>query len=283
MKRVASFLGAVSFLALGASSAFAGPLEDMISPVSDPVNFEDPRATTELRPIFVYHEIDDEFATGGGNVMIFALQARYAVNDRLSIIATKDGFVEFKPDGLLNDGKGFANIAGGAKYAFYKDDAGYIASGGLRYEIPIGEEDVLQGQGDGSFNPFVSGAAAFGPINVMSYTGFRFAVSDKDSSFYDLDLHADTKLGMFYPLVEMSLVHVLSAGERLPIADEGQDYFNLGASESDGKTMLTGAAGARLRLTDNVDFGVAYQFPMNRGNGTRITDWRITSDLVFRF
>ena len=142
---------------------------------------------------------------------------------------------------------------------------------------------MLQGVGDGSFNPFVSGAAAFGPINVMSYPGFRVAVRDRDSSFYDFDIHADTKLGMFYPLVEMNLVHVISAGERLPIEDEGQDFFNLGASESDGKTILTGGVGGRLRLADNIDCGVAYQFPLNRGDGTRITDWRITSDFVFRF
>ena len=42
----------------------AAPLQDMISPVTNPVEFEDPRHSTELRPLYVYHEIDDKFVMG---------------------------------------------------------------------------------------------------------------------------------------------------------------------------------------------------------------------------
>ena len=36
----------------------------------------------------------------------------------LGIVATKDGYVTIHPDSVLNDESGFANITGGAKYAF---------------------------------------------------------------------------------------------------------------------------------------------------------------------
>lgn len=121
---------------------------------------------------------------------IYALQLRYAVDERLAIIATKDGIVDMKPDAVLNDESGLANLAGGVKYAFYKDgEAGSIGTVGLRYEAPTGAKRVLMGRGDGSINPFVTGAWALGcddtPLNVVGATGLRLAFDDKDSSFWD--------------------------------------------------------------------------------------------------
>ncbi len=272
-------------LSIAGGSVRADSFDEMISPVTNPYNFEDPRSMTELRPVYIFHKLDNEFITQGGDVRIWALQARFALDDRFSIIATKDGFIDFNPDAVLSDDEGAADIAAGLKYAFYKDDAAkQIGTFGFRYEIPIGNEDVLQGQGDGMFNPFVSGAMKLGPVNVMAATGFRFRVDDSDSSFYDFDLHVDTPVTeWFYPLLELNVVNVIQAGDRLPIADEGQDAFNFGASESDGKTMVTGGVGARVRLCNKVDWGVAYQFPLATGEGTHVTDWRITTDMIFHF
>jgi hypothetical protein len=254
----------------------------MISPVTNPVNFEDPRARTELRAIYAYHKIANDFITGGGDVRIYALQARFALNDRLALIATKDGWVDFNPNGVLDDESGFANIAFGFKYALMKDDnAGNILTGGLRYELPSGNTDVLQGRGDGFVNPFLSGAMALEGMNVMAGTGLRLPLDDDDSTFYDFDMHVDVPVGQFYPSLELNVVHVLDAGNRLPIADEGQDFFSFGAIDSDGKTIVTGAVGGRYRLSDSVDWGFGYQFPLTSGKGSNITDWRVTSDLIF--
>lgn len=61
-----------------------------ISPMTNPVFFEDPRTLTEARVIWVDHTLPG--ALGSGNVRLLACQLRAAVSDRLSIIATKDGF-----------------------------------------------------------------------------------------------------------------------------------------------------------------------------------------------
>ena len=268
---------------LMAGAAFADPLNEMVSPVTDPVNFEDPRSTSEIRPIYIYHRFDDKFITEGGNVQIWALQARYAIDDRTSIIAVKDGLVDLNPKANVDDATAFANVSIGAKHAFYKE-ADKIATLGLTYEIPMGASRVLQGEGGGFFNPFVTTGYTNEYFNLMASTGFRFRVNREDSQFYNADLHIDFPVaGVFYPGFEFNLIHVLSGGERLPIADEGADFFSLGSIDAGGKNIVTGAAVARVKLADKTSWGIAYQFPMSRGEGTRAFDWRITTDLIFRF
>lgn len=264
------------------SSVSAAPLDEMISPVSHPVTFEDPRHSTELRPIFAYHKIDDAFVTGGGNAQVYALQARFKLTDDLSLIATKDGLVVLNPESVVPDDEGFADVSAGLKYSVYRTES-EIVTLGLRYEIPLGKEEIFQGQGDGAINPFVSAGAVFGDLNLMAGSGLRIAVDDTDSSLWDLDVHADYKLGSFYPLVEVNLVHSYSGGDRLPIADEGEDFFNFGASDSAGENLVSMGVGSRYRISDNIDVGAVYQFPLDRGEGSRILDWRITTDLIIRF
>lgn len=263
------------------SSLFADRLEQMISPISNPVNFEDPRIISEIRPVFMYHELEDDFITGGGDVQLYALQLRLALSENLALIATKDGFIDFNPTGLP-DQTGFANIAAGLKYSFYKSDNS-IATAGLRYEAPLGNRDVFQGNGDGQVNPFISAAVALETINIVAGTGFRLPIDDADSTFYDFDLHVDYPIDNFYPTVELNVVHTIDGGERLPMADEGQDLFNFGSTMADGKTLVTAAAGFRYRVCDDIDFGVAYQIPLTNGRGSNVTDWRVTADLIYRF
>ena len=260
----------------------ADGLDNMISPISNPVNFEDPRINTEARLVYMYHDIADDFVTSGGDIRLYALQLRFALSENLALIATKDGFVDFNPNAALSDESGFANLAAGLKYAFHKTDR-EILSAGLRYEAPTGNTDVFQGRGDGFINPFISGAKNFDRLNVMAGTGFRLPIDDADSTFYDLDLHVDYKVGNFYPSLEVNVVHVLDGGERLGIADEGADLISFGSTGATGKTLVTAAVGTRYRLCDDVDLGVTYQVPLTNGNGSEIFDWRVTADAIFSF
>ena len=266
-------------------------LDQMASPIIDPVNFEDPRIQSEARLIYLNHELDDDFATGGGNIQIVALQLRYALNDRWALVANKDGYVWVDPDneipGVVEEEDGIGNIGGGVKYAFYMDSDA-IMSAHLRYEFPVGDDEVLQGEGDGVLQPAVSAAYGLcGNSTLMWSAGFRLPIDDEDSTFFDADLHwdyrIDTGAGAFYPNLEANIIHVVDGGERLGIADEGQDYFNLGASEADGKTIVVGGVGARYRFTHDLDVGASYQVPLTSGSGSNIIDWRVITDLIYRF
>ena len=159
-------LGIAALLALFAAplQAERDPFADFITPVSNPVNFEDPRAKTEVRPIYVYHKLSDDFGrpllnrlgdagilppgtTIGGDAHVAAIQARLAIGDRFAFIATKDGYTWLRPDNVLEKEDGWNNIGFGLKYAFWRDvESLTMATAGIRYEAPSGNTDVFQGQ-----------------------------------------------------------------------------------------------------------------------------------------
>jgi hypothetical protein len=295
-----SFRGGVGLAAAVAvtlaSTAFAegetDPFRSWISPVSNPTNFEDPRATAEVRPIFAYHLLDDDFITGGGEAYVGAVQARVALGDRLGIIATKDGYIWIDPDEAVPATNGWLNIAFGAKYAVWLDpETETIATLGLRYEAPTGNDEVYQARPDGVLNPFLSAGWGIGDLHLLAYTGARLPISGDDSSFFDLSAHADYEIGMFYPLLELNWVHVLDGGRRLPINQEGFDIINFGSRYAGGSDVLTLAAGARIRPWDHiewlggrigsVDFGAVYEYSL-LGNDD-LFGGRLTTDVVIRF
>jgi len=65
--------------------------DDFISTMTNPVFFEDPRTLTEARVIFVNHNLPG--ALGGSSAQLYAVQLRFAINEDVSIIATKDGYM----------------------------------------------------------------------------------------------------------------------------------------------------------------------------------------------
>jgi len=261
--------------------AAESPLEEMISPVSVPTLNEDPRIATELRPMFMYTSIANDFVTGGGNYQVAALQARVALTERIGFVATKDGYVWLRPDHGVPSNSGWANLAFGFKGSVWQDEeSASIVTVGLRYEAPWGNQDVLQGRGDGLLNPFVSAAKGFDDVHVQLYAGPRIAISGEDSSFFDGSLHVDYQLWNLYPLAELNWVYVYDAGRRLPIAQEGFDLVDIGSSEAFGESVVTTALGLRYRILDDLDVGVAGEFPLTSDSG--IFGWRVTTDLIWR-
>lgn len=271
--------------------SWAAGFDDFISPISNPVNFEDPRATTEVRPIFAYHTISDNFVSSGGNAKVAALQLRLAITERLAIIATKDGYVWLEPDDVLPRKNGWANIGFGLKYGFYYDPANRLMlTGGLRYETGSGDKDVFQGRGDGVMNGFLSGAFGYKDLHLIGYTGPRIPISGNDSTFWDTSLHVDYQIGRFYPLIEFNWVQCLDGGRRLPLDQEGFDFFNLGSRDAGGHGVVTQAFGVRYRITDDlsiptagdrvggIDVGFAFETPLT--DREDIFGWRTTTDVI---
>lgn len=303
LKRIAGAIVGVTAMACCAGKPAKGAegFGDYISPVSNPTNFEDPRAVTDVRPIFVVHKLSDKFSVGdGGEAYLLALQARVAITDKFSFIATKDGILWLQPneeiDGALEQGVGFANLAFGVKYTIVEDEeADHIVSLGLRYEAPSGSSQVLQGKvfqiegiddrGAGLMNPFITGGLSFEDFHLLGYAGVRAALDDVDSSFFDMSLHLDHQFGDFYPLIEVNWIQTIDEGGRLPLGGEGFDIINLGSTDSEGKGVVTSAVGARYRVAKldwgDIDLGAAVEFPLT--DREDIFDFRLTTDMIFRF
>ncbi|MEZ5943728.1 MAG: hypothetical protein R3C18_20220 [Planctomycetaceae bacterium] len=156
-----------------------GDFNGFISPMTNPVFFEDPRNLTEARIIFANHNVPG--GLGGGNVQLYAMQLRAALTDDLSFIATKDGFI-VSDNPLINDG--WADLSAGLKYNLYEDyEYQEILSTGFTYEIPLGSGQALQGNGDGEFHFFLTGGKELLPgMHALSAVGFRVPVDNRAES-----------------------------------------------------------------------------------------------------
>ena len=290
----------VAALALAATTAFSADqnqsswLDNTISPVANPIFFEDAKLNSEIHPVYMWHILPRTFdyAGGtvplGGQVQVMAVQARYAVNDRLAIIATKDGYVQFQPDHTLGHAYGWADLAAGLKYAVVKDDdKQLLVTPGFTVTIPTGNRSVLQGHGAGMEDVFVSAEKGLGKFHVLGNVGFRIPnnfADDTAQAHYSLQL--DYYAGQYFiPFFALNGFTVMSKGSGniigVPLQTEMYDLINAGSTAAGGRTMLTAGGGFRSRLLKNLDVGFAYEAGIV--NPVGIFDGRITADVVWRF
>ena len=256
---------------------------EFVSPITNAIFFEDPRTLTEARFLFINHDLPD--ALGGGDAQVYALQLRAAINDRLSIIAIKDGFIVGQPNAPFDDG--WADIGLGLKYLLWSDCCTQrLLAGGVTYELPSGTRRALQGNGDGEFNVFLSGAARiWGTYNWMVTSGARIPTnSNEESQVFYLSNHISRRLGCsnFYLVSEAHWYHWFRSGNQTALAGiEGLDLFNFGSTGVAGNSIVTGAWGVRFKPGPSTEIGMAYQVPLTSRED--ILDDRFTLDWIFRY
>lgn len=254
--------------------------DDWISPMTNPVFFEDPRTLTELRGIFIQHKIPQ--TAGGGDVQLYALQIRAALSDRLSLIATKDGYI-VSQNPLIQDG--WADVALGLKYNLLKDYCTEtLISTGFTYEMPVGTPRALQGNGDGEFHLFVTGGTEICcDWHYLSAFGLRLPVDDQaeESSLYWSN-HVDYHFGHgFYALTEFNWFHWTESGAGGINGVSGGDLFNLGSTGVAGNDIVTGAIGVKYKPNRLTEIGVAWENPLTERRD--VLENRLTVDLILRY
>lgn len=253
--------------------------DDFISPMTNPLFFEDPRTLTEARLIFAHHSVPKQL--GGKSAQLYAMQLRAALNEDVSIIATKDGFI-VSDNPLIDDG--WADIAAGLKINVYKDRDSLL-SVGTTYEAPFGTPRTLQGNGDGEFHFFTSGGSRIlEDAHILSGLGLRLPVDqDAESTILYWSNHVDKKIGnsKFYLLGECNWYHWLKGGNTFPVPVEGLDLFNLGSVGVAGNDIVTAAIGVKYKPSGNMEIGVAWEAPLT--DRRDILDDRITVDWILRY
>ena len=255
-----------------------------ISPVANPLFFEAPQIQTEARPVFIQHNIDKSFITGGGDVRVYALQLRYAVSDRLAIIATKDGYIEFNPKSTLTHQDGWANIAAGIKYALVQDvENQFIFTPGVKLDLPTGNKAVFQGRGKGEWDLFVSALKGWGGFHLTANAGFRVPNDfSKETAQAHYSLMADYYVCKYFiPFATANAFTVLSDSKQIALGTEGYDLINFGTSNASGKTMAAVGGGFRSKLAKNLDLGFAYEAGVTHPK--QLFDERFTVDLILHF
>ncbi len=323
MKRDLKFLPALLGLSLAIASADAGdwgksplaveknPVENSfdraIRPISNPTHFDLAVPRTQVHAIFMQQSMPDlvEIAGGGllplgGDHQVYALQFEYALSERLSINAAKDGYIVFNPDNTLTDSEGFANVGAGLKYAWlYRPEDGLASSVQLLYEIPMGNAEVWQGEGDGYLTPSISSLKLAGRWQFANQFSLKVPLDNNfESTMFYGSAHVSYELtDWFRPLVEANWIRVVDPGNGAPrfpsqaggavpalAAFEGGDLINLGAANSGlNRDFFTGAVGFRITPPGKpYQFGFAWETPLSDRNAS-LMDNRLTLDMVYEF
>jgi hypothetical protein len=275
-------------------------LKSAINTLTNPTLFESAIPQTRMRGMVVNHQTPDTVsALGngtqvpvGGDVNIIALQLEYALNDRLSIVASKDGFIDFNPSSAaaaagFTDQTGFANLAAGLKYAFIYDEVNDFAmSVTAQLELPTGNRDVFQGFGDGAALLTLSAVKLHNKWQFSGASGIHIPFdSDSDSTTGFASAHVSYQLTeRFTPVFEVNAYHTFSAGgNALPTDFEGGGFFNFGSPNGDvNATIVTAAVGARYSINDALSLGAAYEVPLTEEE-ENFMESRLTLDFVYKF
>jgi hypothetical protein len=296
--------------------------DDFVQPMSMPFIFEDPFITTGANLVGIWNALADNGNWEGGDVGVLALQLRVALTDKLALIATKDGFTMIDYDtklsdvtgnpadrqALLKDDEGFMNMTVGFKYAMIEDEENeFILSPALRYEIPLGNDEVLQGRGDGIFIPSATFAwGATEDLHLIGGMGGQIPVdSNKESTQIFYNMHAQyVLLDMLVPFIELSGIHWTNSGNgglklntssslgtdvSLDTAQaalgmsrfDGADVANLGSKGVRGENLVTMAWGARFPLNEHLVLGLSYEKALH--GKKHLFQQRVTAMATFEY
>ena len=275
--------GAVALILSQSNTAQGESWKDnTIAPVTNPFYFEAAQVNTELRPVFIHHEIPSSFL-GDGDTNAYGVQARWAVNDRLALIATKGGICDLDmPAAGINE-TGWADLGFGLKYAAVDDEEKQLLiTPGLKLELPSGSGGIFQNNGDGEWNVFVSAMKGFDDLHFTGSVGARIPNdNDEESSFLHWSAQVDYyTCKWFIPFIAFNSFTVLSGGDgATPV--EGYDLINFGSAAAEGDTYSAIGFGFRSRLHDRVDLGLSYENGVGSNEG--IMDERYIVDMVIRF
>ena len=263
--------------------------DHMISPMSNPYFFEDPRSLTEFRPVIIWQPLSKNNAlTRGGNAMVYTFQGRLAFNEYWSLVIHKFGFTTIDVGNdptnpaLVPGGSGLTDLQIGPKFTFWRNrDTGTIAALGANFEIPTGSNKVFQGHG-GAVTPYITAAQKLWDFNLMGAAGYRFGFSSQRADMFFVSGHVDYNFAnKFFPLAEINWYRYVKNGNRVAGDTEGADLFTVGSDNVKGTNLVTVAVGARYKFSETFQIGAAYEFPVVRDND--LMRWRLNFDLILRY
>lgn len=307
-------LTTLTLVSLGMTPTMAGDLvpapaapeadafEAMRRPITNPTLFDAALPSTKLHAIFLQHKFPSTLnlapggtAPMGGDLQLYALQFEYAFNERLSLVALKDGYVDFNPNATFTPSTGFANLGAGLKYAFYLNPAEQeVASVTAALQLPTGNTDVFQGAGDGSLHLTVQGLNIDGAWQYAAAAGVEIPFDQDFSTIGFASGHISYEVHRYFiPLLEVNAFQVLDNGDggarfgtqvggAVPALapSDGVDLLNFGAANDE--LYATVGIGFQSRLTDELTLGIAYEVPLT-DEGDNLTENRLTIDLSYNF
>jgi len=268
----------------------------LISPVSNPHYFEDPRALTEFRPVFMWQSTPgSNYIFKGGDNYYLTTQGRLALTESFSIVVHRLGWVWTEvgaPQQGVQSGNGFSELQLGPKFSWTNEAVNRAAAIGLAFELPIGASQVNQDTGNWSLRPYFSLAqnwwkTDYGSFNFLNTTGYALGIDSQRTDMFFSSFHISYDVGnaqKFFPLVEVNWSFYPFNGSARNIGFEGSNLINFGSAGVAGHHELTVAPGARYKFSEHLQFGVAAEFNVLGTQGGRHLDsFRLTVDMILRY
>ncbi len=292
-------------LAMTSGALAQDAFSEVIRPMTAPTVFDLALPRTQLHGIYLNQSMPSRVNAGslgllglGGDFQVYALQFEYAFSKRTSFVATKDGYIDFNPGQTLSSEEGFADLGFGIKHALIYDPAKqFVLSGIATVEIPTGESEVWQGEGDGILNLNLAALKLCDKFQFAGNMGLHIPFSDAQSLTGSLSLHASYEVTpWFIPLVELNWFHTFDPGDgslaftnqlgsAVPanVPFEGGDLINWGSANGDeNRDFVTLGVGFRSRLCASSTLGFAYEVPLTDEEDGLMDD-RFTMDVVWKF
>jgi hypothetical protein len=259
------------------------PFSNFIGFIGNPEQNIDPRALTEIYPIFGSVWTSSTGLLPSADMQVYGAGLTVALSDRFAMGLNQGGFLDahlskrdfprlaaLDPTGRFRDAEiggnrsGWLDLGGFFQYTLIADQEDqFLLTGGLRWVAPCGSHDIFQGHGPAELAPYVTVGKGCGCYHALAVFGYEFPVgpgSDTTKVFY-LNAHFDRQcFGWLYPLIEFNWnYHVTSVGIDRVVR---RGFFNLDNFEASGN-ILTLAVGANAVLVrDKLEMGAVYSTPL---------------------
>ncbi len=258
--------------------------EDFVMPVGMPMYFEDPFITTDIRLLYMHHEIPSDSVLGNGQVHVAAAQIRLALAERLALIVTKGGY-SWVDSHETPAGDGWNDWGFGLKYALYSNpEDQFLVSTGLRWELTNGSTDAWQGGESQELSPFMSMAKGWDRWHFLGALSGRIP-TDRGAGNASIvwNLHLDYELTeKFRPLIELHGIHYLSDGDAFPYNADYLDAGSMGATDVRGRDFFSAGLGFRWQVAPNTSVGLTYELPLE-SSSENLQEHRVTFNTVVSF
>jgi hypothetical protein len=274
-------------------STNAGPagtrgFSNFIGFIGNPLQNIDPRAVTEIYPIFINAWIPSFGPLPSSVSQLYGAGITVALSDRLSMGLNQGGFADvhlrredfprlaaMDPTGRFSNieiggsRSGWLNLGGFFQYTLIaNEESQFLFTGGLRYEVPCGSYELFQGHGPVHLAPYFTFGKEFGHFHVLGTMGYLFPAgpgSDTSNLFYS-NIHIDRQcFGWFYPLVEINTSYTIkSVSFDLPTR---RGFFDFGGFESSGNIVVLSAGANAVIQRDRLELGAVYFTPIASQHG----------------
>jgi len=314
-------LNYVKFLAkVGAAAAFVGTIgiagaqeEESYTtgslwakPLSNPIYTDFAMQKREVNAVYIYQNLPSHIELANsmgdaqldGDIRTLQIQAEIPIMENLSLVANKAGWIDYNngDNSLgLDSHQEFSDLSGGLKWSFYQDENIAAALRGT-VEIPVGSNEVFQGNGRGSMSPalLLTHLGQSYAVNGVIGADIPFDSSERSSMGYASASFAYRMTEKLSGLMEINWFRVLESGHgRAKFSDnptvddavsfEGGDLINFGAPNSEEhRNFVSAALGARFQVTPSANIGLSYEIPLTTKD-QGMMDERVTLDIGYTF